>query len=48
MIDDNIYDVATALTLGMKAAAYSTPFHKPDEYIPVVNNMSEFFEKIVK
>lgn len=48
MIDDNIYDVATALTLGMKAAAYNTPFHKPDEYIPVVNNMSEFFEKIVK
>lgn len=48
MIDDNIYDVETALKLGMKAAAYKTAFHKPDEKIPVVSNMSEFFKNIVK
>ena len=45
MIDDNIKDVQTAIDLGIKAYAYRTAFHDPEE-LPVVDSLAEFFENI--
>lgn len=46
MIDDNIIDVQSALDLGIQAWVYKSAFqHSKD--LPIVETLSEFFEKIV-
>ena len=47
MIDDNIYDVSSAINLGINAMVYKTNFHDCGT-LPMVDNFTDFIEKIVK
>ena len=45
MIDDNVNDIQSAISLGINGYVYTTSFHKHFN-LPVVNSLNEFFNNI--
>lgn len=47
MIDDSVDDIEKAIEVGVKGFVYRAAFHDPKD-LPVVDTLTEFFQKIVK